>query len=84
MSIWILLLEKAYAKMKGGYKYLEGGSTSEALRDLTGYPLSRFDFKDQSVINMFQNGMLWKMLKDFLLRRGFIVIGSTTPPAKFT
>ena len=84
MSIWLYLLEKAYAKSKGGYQYLEGGSTCEALRDLTGYPLSRFDFSDQSVINMFQAGMLCKLLKDFLSKSGFIVTGSTAALAKFS
>ena len=52
-SIWIYLLEKAYAKLKGGYKYLEGGSTCEVMRDLTGFPMTRFDFNDQAVISMF-------------------------------
>ena len=52
-SIWIYLLEKAYAKVKGGYKYLEGGSTSEVMRDLTGFPMTRFDFNDSAVISMF-------------------------------
>ena len=52
-SIWIYLLEKAYAKVKGGYKYLEGGSTGDVMRDLTGFPMTRFDFNDQAVISMF-------------------------------
>ena len=44
-SIWMQILEKAYAKLHGGYKYLEGGSAVEALRELTGCPVTRFEFQ---------------------------------------
>ena len=43
-SIWLHILEKAFAKLHGGYKYLEGGCAVEALRDLTGAPMTRFEF----------------------------------------
>lgn len=45
-SIWLNIIEKAFAKEFGGYKYLEGGSTFEALRMLTGAPLTSFPFAD--------------------------------------
>jgi len=36
-EIWPLLLEKAYAKLKGSYQSLSGGLPLDAMRTLTGY-----------------------------------------------
>lgn len=36
-EIWPLLLEKAYAKLKGSYEKLNGGLPLDAMRTLTGY-----------------------------------------------
>ena len=33
--LWVPLIEKAYAKLHGGYMYLESGTQTYALRDLT-------------------------------------------------
>ena len=35
---WVMMLEKAYAKVYGAYDKIEAGITSHALRDLTGAP----------------------------------------------
>jgi len=35
-EIWVMLLEKAFAKFCGGYANLEGGITIWAIRALTG------------------------------------------------
>lgn len=37
-ELWAILLEKAWAKVHGGYLNIEGGLIKEALRDLTGAP----------------------------------------------
>ena len=41
--MWVLLLEKAYAKAYGSYYTIEGGDPGIALRDLTGAPCESLD-----------------------------------------
>ena len=48
-SIWLLILEKAFAKMYGCYKLLEGGSPIDGVRDILGYPCSIFNFTEETV-----------------------------------
>ena len=40
-ELWVLLLEKAYAKAYGCYQNIEVGNTPTSLRDLTGAPYSQ-------------------------------------------
>jgi len=40
-EIWPILLEKAWAKLHGSYKRIEGGLPGNALFALTGKPASR-------------------------------------------
>jgi calpain-15 len=37
-EIWVMLIEKAYAKMYGNYEVIEGGNPAHAMFDLTGAP----------------------------------------------
>jgi len=48
-EIWVMLLEKAYAKVHGSYYLLSGGFVHEALSDLTGCPTSCYNLKDDYV-----------------------------------
>lgn len=41
-EIWVMLLEKAWAKVHGGYSNINSGLTREALHDLTGAPCTTY------------------------------------------
>ena len=58
-EIWVLLLEKAWAKIFGSYQRIEAGTTGEALPCLTGSPsdmVFHAETKDKE--------MLWRKIKD--------------------
>jgi len=45
-EMWPLLLEKAFAKMRGGYHALEGGLPLDAMMTITGFQGDRFDLEN--------------------------------------
>jgi calpain-15 len=45
-ELWVLLLEKAYAKLHGHYYSLRFGQTLQGLMDLTGCPTEAISFKN--------------------------------------
>lgn len=55
-EIWVMTVEKAYAKAYGSYRAIESGSPGDALADLTGAPVHTFHSADIA------NGTLWKRL----------------------
>ncbi len=57
-ELWVILLEKAYAKAYGSYWDIIGGDPVHALRDLTGAPYDRIEnLKDQDTA--------WERLKSY-------------------
>jgi hypothetical protein len=41
-ELWVIILEKAWAKVNGGYLNISGGNTLHSLFSLTGFPCSRY------------------------------------------
>jgi hypothetical protein len=48
-ELWAVLLEKAWAKVNGGYRNTISGKENEALNCLTGFPSERYTVKDWSL-----------------------------------
>ena len=82
-ELWVLLLEKSFAKLHGTYKTITGGVPSEALSDLTGCPTITFDFQDKKVKEMVSNGKLWKSLVQYD-KEGFLICGGTPGQDRWT
>jgi hypothetical protein len=77
-ELWVMLVEKAYAKLHGCYLGIQSGQSYEALLDLTGAPYHTIDFpatmeqkNDISLMNS-----LWNQLVDGL-KNHYIMSAST-------
>ena len=58
-ELWAILLEKAWAKLNGGYSNIVGGIVSEPVSSLTGFPteyLSHKQFEDMEIFNKIEEG----------------------------
>mmetsp|Transcript_6014 Transcript_6014/g.5901 ORF Transcript_6014/g.5901 Transcript_6014/m.5901 type:complete len:145 (-) Transcript_6014:434-868(-) len=75
-ELWVLILEKAYAKLHGHYYLLKGGFANEGLIDLTGCPTTQFHFNDEDIQKLIESGQFWLMMKDFD-EEGYILSAST-------
>jgi len=61
-ELWVLLLEKAFAKTCGDYNSLRSGWAYEALMDLTGAPTTKIFFDDDRTKADIESGKLWSFL----------------------
>lgn len=53
-ELWVMLLEKAYAKVVGDYGKIEGGIPFLALNDLTGMPVGRINTREIDINKLFK------------------------------
>jgi calpain-15 len=64
-ELWVLLAEKAFAKLHGSYAAIVSGYTAEALMDLTGAPTKKL---------LFSNEVTKQMVRRFIYNYCFIDI----------
>lgn len=64
-ELWVLLLEKAYAKVHDNFFSLRGGFANEALMDFTGCPTTCIVFEEEEAKVLIENGTLWEEIKLF-------------------
>lgn len=62
-SIWPMIVEKAYAKMFGGYPSTEGGPVDGALADLTNGVPQRLELDGAQVKEWHTTGVFWEKLR---------------------
>jgi hypothetical protein len=75
-ELWVLLLEKAFAKSFGSYHSLRFGYCYEAMIDLTGAPFRNIRFPDSSVKAQIESGVLWGYVLDSD-RAGYLISAVT-------
>lgn len=62
-ELWVLLIEKAFAKMHGNYHCLENGNIKHALIDLTGCPTFTYPIAEKNPDKPFDANEFWDKLK---------------------
>lgn len=78
-ELWVLYLEKAYAKLHGSYAAIEGGSLTAALVDLTGGFAEEIDLRSPSARAEVESGRLWQRLLRYQ-RLGYLMGCAVTVP----
>jgi calpain-15 len=85
-ELWVMLIEKAYAKMHGSYYSLRFGYTHHGMIDLTGCPTTNIKFPDEkpdyeTVEDLAED--IWEQLMD-ADESGHLISGETPGVDEFT
>lgn len=64
-EIWVLLLEKAFAKLYGSYGRLIGGDCKHGLIDLTGCPTFSYDLTQDKIKEKIASGEMWNRTSEW-------------------
>ena len=65
-EMWVLLLEKAWAKRFGSYWAIDAGLTEDSLRDLTGAPCEAIDIENEGIWDSIHSANA----KDYIMTAG--------------
>eukprot|EP00466_Bigelowiella_natans_P020046 jgi/Bigna1/129142/aug1.8_g3850 len=76
-ELWVMLLEKAYAKLHTCYEAIEAGFVDQALVDMTNGISSRYDMTKDVTKAKISDGSLWQTLINYH-QQGFLM-GAGTP-----
>mmetsp|Transcript_3195 Transcript_3195/g.9706 ORF Transcript_3195/g.9706 Transcript_3195/m.9706 type:complete len:605 (+) Transcript_3195:568-2382(+) len=75
-QLWVVLIEKAFAKLNGCFEALTGGTGDEALRVMTGQPVTTLKFEQNPNAQVkIDRDILWAQLLSFK-DAGFIMCAS--------
>ena len=61
---WVLIMEKSWAKLHGGYYKIDGAFAREPLHDLTGAPAKTYKPEFGKDGHTKKNTFIWKRIKD--------------------
>eukprot|EP00466_Bigelowiella_natans_P011466 jgi/Bigna1/78372/fgenesh1_pg.54_\ len=81
-EVWVLIVEKAYAKLYRSYTALKGGHEFQALEDLTGFPAMRIRLQNPNTQMVIREAKLWPDLEK-CASKGMVMTLGTGPPQMY-
>ena len=70
-ELWVSLIEKAWAKLKGSYKNITKSNASNAFETLTG------EFTKQYIINEYKKEKIWEKLRKYKKENDYLICAGT-------